>query len=198
MPVAQLRVLNSRHILDGNEIVIDATLISEDYRRMQAELHGAGRYGVAGSQYAPLVAEIMQRIGTRELLDYGAGNGGLGRALEQMYDEPFVIHHYDPAVPQWAPPPAPCRFVTCIDVLEHIEPDFIENVLDDLARVTAGVALITVDTRPARKVLSDGRNAHLIQQPARWWLPKLLHRFDLVKFERFDGDFLVIVERRGH
>jgi hypothetical protein len=28
-------------------------------------------------------------------------------------------------------------------------------------------------------VLSDGRNAHLTQQPMKWWLPKLLQRFEI-------------------
>jgi hypothetical protein len=177
--------------------VSQAALISEEYRRMQSELHRNPQYGVAGGQYASLVADVMQRAGTRELLDYGAGKGSLGRALNGMFDEPFVIHHYDPAVAEWSAPPKPCRFVACIDVLEHIEPSLIDNVLDDLRRVVVGVGLFTVDTRPAQKVLSDGRNAHLIQQPARWWLPKFLDRFDLVRFDRLGGDFFVIVERRA-
>jgi hypothetical protein len=29
------------------------------------------------------------------------------------------------------------------------------------------------------KVLSDGRNAHLTQQPMEWWLPKIWERFDI-------------------
>jgi hypothetical protein len=177
--------------------VSDAPLITEEYRRLQSNLHANPGYGVVGAQYAPLVAEVMQAVGTRELLDYGAGKGGLGRALNEMYDEPFTIHHYDPAVPEWSKPPAPCRFVACIDVLEHIEPALIDNVLDDLKRVTAGLGFFTVDTRPAQKQLSDGRNAHLIQKPAQWWLPKFLERFELVRFQRLEGDFLVIVERRA-
>jgi hypothetical protein len=171
-----------------------SALISEGYRTQQADLHRNPDYGVAAAQYANLVAEVMQAVGTRELLDYGAGKGGLGRALNAIFDEPFTIHHYDPAVAEWADPPAPCRFVVCIDVLEHIEPELLDNVLDDLKRVTLGVALFTVDTRPAKKVLSDGRNAHLIQQPPRWWLPKFLQRFELVRFERHGGDFIVMVE----
>ena len=174
----------------------EQALISEDYRRMQAELHRNPEYGVVAAQYAPLVAEVMQALGTRELLDYGAGKGRLGIALNEMFDEPFTIHHYEPAVPEWSAPPAPCRFVACIDVLEHIEPDLIDNVLDDLKRVTAGAALITVDTRPAKKFLSDGRNAHLIQKPASWWLPKFLERFELVRFDRLGGDFWLLVERK--
>ncbi|HEV7800778.1 MAG TPA: hypothetical protein VGP15_06860 [Burkholderiales bacterium] len=174
-----------------------ATLITEDYRKMQEELHRNPEYGVASVEYAPMVAEVMQQLGTRELLDYGAGKGRLGITLNQMFEEPFLIHHYEPAMPQWAKPPQPCRFVACIDVLEHIEPALIDNVLDDLQRVTAGVGFFSVDTEPAKKVLADGRNAHLIQQPPSWWLPKFMERFELARFNRMPRGFCVVVERKA-
>ena len=53
-------------------------LISDDYRRMQQELHKNPNYGVASVEYAPLVAQVMDAVGARELLDYGAGKGRLG------------------------------------------------------------------------------------------------------------------------
>lgn len=164
--------------------VAEKPLISEDYRRMQEELHQNPHYGVASIGYAPMVAQIMQSVRAQELLDYGAGKGRLGEALRQHLSESFTVHHYDPAIPQWADTPAPCTFVACIDVLEHIEPELLDNVLDDLARVTAGVGVFTVHTGPAEKMLSDGRNAHLTQQTPEWWLPKFLSRFELVQFSR--------------
>lgn len=171
-------------------------LISEEYRRMQQALHENPDYGVASMHYAPLVAELLELTGSSELLDYGAGKGRLGETLRQHVKRPLVIHHYDPAIPQWSAPPAPCGFVACIDVLEHIEPSLIDNVLDDLKRVTAGVGVFTVHTGPAVKYLADGRNAHLIQQPPRWWLPKFLERFELVTFNRLPDGFWVGVERK--
>ena len=172
------------------------TLISEQYRRMQEELHRNPDYGVASVGYAPLVAEILKQVRATELLDYGAGKGRLGQTLRQQIQGPLTIHHYDPAVPEWSAPPAPCGFVACIDVLEHIEPHLLDNVLDDLKRVTARVGVFTVHTGAAVKVLPDGRNAHLIQQPAGWWLPKILERFELVTFNRMPQGFWVGVERR--
>lgn len=163
---------------------------------MQQQLHENPNYGVASVGFAPLVAEVLQKVGMAELLDYGAGKGRLGQTLREQIHSPLTIHHYDPAVPEWSAQPAPCRFVACIDVLEHIEPPLLDNVLDDLRRVTAGVGVFTVHTGPAVKVLPDGRNAHLIQQPAGWWLPKLLERFDLVAFNRMPQGFWVCVERK--
>jgi hypothetical protein len=173
-----------------------APLITEEYRRLQQELHRNPDYGVASVGYAPLVADILEQVGATELLDYGAGKGRLGETLRQHIQKPLKIHHYDPAVPEWSAAPAPCAFVACIDVLEHIEPHLLDNVLDDLKRVTSGVGVFTVHTGPAVKVLSDGRNAHLTQQPATWWLPRIMQRFELVQFGRMPQGFWVGVERK--
>lgn len=175
----------------------EAVLITEEYRRMQQELHRNPQYGVASVEYAPLVAQVMQTLGTTELLDYGAGKGRLGATLEETYKRRFTIHHYEPAVPQWASPPQPCKLVACIDVLEHIEPELLDNVLDDLKRVTAEVGVFTVHTGPAKKVLMDGRNAHLIQKPVAWWLAKFLERFELATFNRMPQGFWVVVEHKA-
>ena len=172
------------------------SLISEEYRRMQQQLHENPAYGVASVSYAPLVAEVIAATGATELLDYGAGKGRLGVTLREHLQRPLTIHHYEPAVPYWSAAPAPCAFVACIDVLEHIEPHLLDNVLDDLNRVTAGVGVFTVHTGPAEKALPDGRNAHLTQQPAGWWLSKIMERFELVTFNRLPEGFWVSVERK--
>jgi hypothetical protein len=154
-------------------------LISDDYRAMQRALHEDPDYGVASVAYAPLVASLVRHFGVEEMLDYGAGKGRLGIALRELVEKPLRIAHYEPANPEWAAPPAPCRFVACIDVLEHIEPALLENVLDDLQRVVLERGVFTVHTGPARRVLPDGRNAHLIQQPAAWWLERFRSRFEV-------------------
>ena len=171
-------------------------LISDGYRNMQEQLHENPGYGVASVHYAPLVAQVIEAAGAHELLDYGAGKGRLGLTLRQHVQRPLTIHHYDPAIPQWSASPQPCGFVACIDVLEHIEPALLDNVLDDLQRVTAGVGVFTVHTGAALKVLPDGRNAHLIQQPPAWWLPRILARFELASFDRMEMGFWVVVEHK--
>lgn len=171
-------------------------LISDDYRRMQQELHRNPDYGVASVGYAPLVAEVINANGFRELLDYGAGKGRLGQTLKQHVTSHLRVHHYDPAIPEWSRAPQPCTLVACIDVLEHIEPDYLSNVLDDLKRVVAGLGVFTVHTGPAIKVLSDGRNAHLIQKPASWWLRHFVQRFEPVALNRMPNGFWIIVERQ--
>lgn len=174
-----------------------APLISDEYRRLQQNLHRDPDYGEASVVYAPLVAEVVNARGFTELLDYGAGKGRLGEALKHYVSTPLTIRYYDPAVPEWSRPPEPCSLVACIDVLEHIEPDYLTNVLDDLKRVVAGSGVFTVATGPAMKILKDGRNAHLIQKPVSWWLPLFMERFELVAYNRLPEGFCVLVEAMG-
>ncbi len=168
-------------------------LISEEYRQLQEDLHGDPLYGVASVRYAPLVADYIRKNRIEQVLDYGAGKGRLGEELDWLVPWALDMRRYDPGVPKWSAPAAPAEFVACIDVLEHIEPDRLPRVLDDLKRVTAGSGLFTIHTGPAGKTLADGRNAHLIQKPSAWWLPQLMERFELVHFAAMPFGFWVVV-----
>lgn len=84
--------------------------------------------------------------------------------------------------------------VVCTDVLEHIEPEYLEAVLDDIQRLSKKAAVVVVATREAMKSLPDGRNTHLIVEPYTWWLPKLTDRFNMVSFNKTgDEEFLVVL-----
>lgn len=126
------------------------------------------------------------------LLDYGCGaNCNLAKHLKVKTS--LTYQAYDPCVEKFAAPPVPAQMVACVDVLEHIEPELLDNVLDDLKRLTDGILFASVHTGPAIKTLSDGRNAHLIQEPASWWLPKFFERFDLQTFQMtHENGFYVI------
>ena len=161
----------------SNEPPESSKTISPAYLEQQQSLHAQGNYGVMGGSYAPLISQIIERTGATHLLDYGCGNCSLARALKVPHK--LTYQAYDPAVPQFAAPPVPAQMVACLDVLEHIEPDYLDSVLDDIKGLTEAVAFLSIDTGPAVKVLPDGRNAHLIQEGMSFWLPKLWDRFEL-------------------
>ena len=81
-------------------------------------------------------------------------------------------------------------------MLEHIEEEFLESVLLDLKEITANIGFFSVHTGPAMKILPDGRNAHIIQKPSSWWLPRMCRYFEIGHLERSDGGFWVIAEHR--
>jgi hypothetical protein len=157
-----------------------AILISDEYRTQQEHLHETTDYGTMAQHYGPLVSQILEKLEVSHLLDYGCGRRmGLLKNLKPKGK--LTYQGYDPGagVEELATAPIPAQMVCCIDVLEHIEPKYLDNVLDHLAELTEVVAFITVHTGPAMKTLDDGRNAHLTQQPIEWWLPKLWQRFDI-------------------
>lgn len=167
--------------------------ISAEYLALQKELHRNPNYGVASIGYAPLVKQILEVSQAKSLSDYGAGKQNLKKALHGLGKRDFEYHPYDPAFPDYGAA-QPADLVCCIDVLEHIEPDFLDAVLVDLRAITRKLGFFSVATGPAAKFLSDGRNAHLIQKPSSWWLPKLCEHFEIAQLQRDPHGFWVIAE----
>lgn len=167
-------------------------LISDSYQELNKQLHlSNAAYGTTAPKYVQHVQNLIDVTGAKNVLDYGSGKGLLGQALSHL-----MIQEYDPGIEGKGEPPAPATVVVCIDVLEHIEPECLDDVLDDLKRVTQGACFITVSTRPAVKFLADGRNAHLIVEEIDWWLPQLIKRFSPRLIQVLEGEYIFMGERK--
>lgn len=163
-------------------------LITDEYRAMQAQFHlDRPDYGMSSQKHVESILQLSQSLGTRDILDYGCGKCALQKGL------PFPIQNYDPCIQEFARTPTPAELVVCTDVLEHIEPTLLKNVLDDMRRLTLKLCFIEVACRPAKKILPDGRNAHLIQETPNWWLTWLLPRFELHSFQAQKGGFIALL-----
>ena len=170
-------------------------VISEDYRRLQQALHRNPAYGMMSIEFAPIVRQIIDKGKLQSLSDYGAGKQNLIKTLREKHGLEIDYRPYDPAFPEYGEP-RPADLVCCIDVLEHIEPELLNNVLDELQSITPRYGLYSVHTGPAVKILADGRNAHLTQQPSSWWLPRLCQRFEIDALNKTSGGFYVLVSPR--
>ncbi|GAB3365552.1 MULTISPECIES: FkbM family methyltransferase [Giesbergeria] len=164
--------------------------ISHEYAQLNAQLHlERSDYGTSGRQWATTVQYLLQQSKSSSVLDYGCGKQTLAQSLPDI-----KILGFDPAIPGLDKPPMPSDLLVCTDVLEHVEPEFIDHVLDDLSRLTKKIALITVATRPAVKKLADGRNAHLTVQPFSWWQDRFEKRFDIIGIKEQPGfEFALIL-----
>ena len=167
--------------------------ISDDYLAQQRELHKNPDYGAASLNFAPLIKGLLDQTGIKSISDYGAGKCNLRKGLHDLGKRDFEYLPYDPAFPEYGPP-KPAQLVCCIDVLEHIEEPYLEAVFLDLKEITKHIGFFSVQTGPAMKTLPDGRNAHLIQQPTSWWLPRMCQHFEIGRLQRAQGDFWVIAE----
>lgn len=163
------------------------TLISETYRKLNRELHDQRPdYGTTARNYVQKIANLVEAAGDdATILDYGCGKGLLKQFLPHLN-----VFEYDPAIPGKDGEPSPADFLVSIDVLEHIEPDCLTDVLEHMRRKAKGVVFLTVATRPAKKTLPDGRNAHLIVETIDWWLPRLSARWSPRLLRVAERDFM--------
>ena len=151
-------------------------LISAEYRELNRRLHRENlAYGVGGGKHAETVLKLAKSINSQSVLDYGCGKGYLAKEL------PYPIWEYDPAIHGKDESPRPADLVVCTDVLEHIEPDKLDDVLFDMKRCLKQVGYFTIHTGPAKKTLPDGRNTHLLQHDKQWWTERLQRYFTVGK-----------------
>ena len=170
-------------------------VISAPYRDLQRQMHERPDYGVASLHFAKFVKMVLDHFGLTSVSDYGAGKRHLARKLQELGAK-VSYTAYDPAFPEYGAP-QPADLVCCIDVLEHVEPECLDAVLDELKRITVNTGFFTVHTTPAAKTLPDGRNAHIILEPSEWWLPKITSRWDLAQPPTvFEGGFLVVARAK--
>jgi hypothetical protein len=145
-------------------------LITEEYKQLNEQLHQDPKYGSRRrSAMYTQISDLMGRTKSDTLLDYGCGKGEMARHLPATC--------YDPCVAQFSSRPTAHDLVACCDVLEHIEPNLLDNVLADIASLTNKAVYLVISTRLAVKVLADGRNAHLIVKGKDWWSEQLGKHF---------------------
>ena len=155
------------------------TLISEGYRALNSRLHEDNvRYGSNGKKWAEKITTIVRETDSVTVLDYGCGKGSLSSALPNLN-----ISEYDPAIPGKNSVPTCADLVVCTDVLEHIEPELLDNVLTHIGTLANRSIFFTISTRPAVKQLEDGRNTHLIIRDQQWWRERLEEKWSILEWQ---------------
>ena len=109
--------------------------ITSEYLEQQKILHQNPNYGVASLSFAPIIADFIRQTGVNSISDYGAGKKNLLLGLQRHGINPIEYYPFDPAFEEYGEP-MPADLVCCIDVLEHIEPEKLENVLLELSKIT--------------------------------------------------------------
>lgn len=169
-------------------------LISERYREMNTQMHEeSALYGSSGKKWSPTIRQLKQQHGLETVLDYGCGKGVLSKNVDG-------VTNYDPCIPKYNLTPTPHDLVVCTDVLEHVEPASLTPVLSHISELALQQVFLTVATRPAKKVLADGRNAHLIIRSPGWWVDTLSLFFyvnQINTYEKEGGDLIIFAEPRS-
>ena len=149
-------------------------LLTDEYRATLAQTHEThAGWGATTGKHLQTVLTLIDSIDAESVLDYGCGKGGLMREVRKVRPA-LWLHGYDPAVPPFCLRPLFRRYdlLVSFDVLEHVEPECLDDVLADMSALGKHVH-VDIATTLAVKVLPDGRNAHLIVEPYAWWKERL-------------------------
>jgi hypothetical protein len=175
-------------------------LITEGYRRLQRDLHRRYEYDIGNS--VPEALQLVRVLRPSErpvrLLDYGSGRGTLKRAIEAdpVLAEMIQVWEYDPTVKGCdIPPDRGSHFVACLNVLDHVEPECLDDVLAHMALCTLETCIMVISMRTSSRIMKDGRQAHICLLPAEEWRAALERHFTVGLFwdrTRTSGDLLVL------
>lgn len=162
---------------------------TDAYGAMQRTLHDQEgiKYGEGGVRNFELIARALIGMYSQlkrpiEWMDYGCGNGALAKEIESSI-ACVKVTRYDPFHPLWRDQPEPGKqdFITCMDVMEHVEEECIDNTIDYIADHTRFGAVFSICCEEALKTLPDGRNAHISLHLPQWWKEKLSRRFQIAE-----------------
>lgn len=146
--------------------------ITQAYARENARLHSVDpMFGAEGYLWAYHVAGIALIEDCRSILDYGCGKGSLKKELARTR---LHIEEYDPGIPGKDAAPLSHDLVVALDVLEHIEPDYLDAVMKDLAILSRKVLFVVISTKLSKRIMADGRDTHLSLHDDQWWSRKFI------------------------
>lgn len=169
--------------------------ISDEYRALNRREHeAADGYGIRGHLHLKHVLHLAERSKSTSVLDYGCGQATLAKHARRVSEIPFAC--YDPAIPEYAADPEPADLVSCTDVLEHIEPLYLGSVLEHIATLAQRAVYLQIACRPAKRVLSDGRNAHLIVREPHQWFDMIREHFEIIEYKAAPGHSVIIIGRK--
>lgn len=152
-----------------------ATNLLDHYRKT----HARRVYGTSSVKQIRFLRPWIKLRRPGSILDFGAGQSKFLDALN--LPDSIELLRFDPAIPEYATrPDHKVDLLVSIDVLEHIEEPDIPQTLRDMRHLCRD-ALIVIDTKPAKHLLPDGRNAHVTLRPFEWWQEKLATAFDHVE-----------------
>ena len=138
---------------------------------------GVNRSGLT-SRLPRAVTRLNKFTPISSVLDFGTGKGLLVDHFRSELPSTIKVDGYDPSVEKWSRKPEEAYdIVTCIDVLEHIDIDLIDQALHDIKSYTKLFCYVTIDLQPAVKRLEDGRNAHVMLAPPEWWITRFSQLF---------------------
>lgn len=139
-----------------------------------SEIHRTSSFGATARNFALQIKLCLHELEPTTLLEYGCGKSDLNVSCGS---DSIRWDRYDPAIPELSKQPTEqYDFIINTDVMEHIPPNDVDDVLADIRRCGEKV-FFNISTRLAGKTLPDGTNAHCTVQDAEQWLIAIKKHF---------------------
>jgi len=142
------------------------------------KLHGKiGKF--AGRQvlhFLPDIRKLVEQTGSKTVLDYGCGKGKSIAKIARKCGN-VEVTNYDPYFHPYSEHPKGLLFdgVICVDVMEHIPEDDVDDVLKDVYSLARKFVFFSISTREAKKKLPNGENTHCTVKSREWWNDKIVN-----------------------
>jgi hypothetical protein len=140
---------------------------SDSYKETLKELHQSKAFGTKSS-IPQEVIDCIEKYQVTSILDFGCGKGNFLTTLKEHYPD-IEIFGFDPGNHLFSMLPDKVDMIYSSDVLEHIEPEHLTETLIDLKTRCSKVMYHLIACHPAKRIMNDGRNAHLIIESPTWW-----------------------------
>lgn len=147
-------------------------MISKAYRKLLERFHFENKGFGGGRKHYTDINNLIIKYSPKEILDYGCGKGSLAEMFPTQNWK-----QYELGIKSKDIPPSPAEAVVCLDVLEHVELNYINLVLKHLRELTKRILFCTITFLPSNKILPAGRNAHILIKSKDWWQIKFNFHF---------------------
>ena len=147
-----------------------------------------------GRDIAKLALRKMRVERGATLFDFGCGDG---KALDYFAEQGILCKGFDlvklhplaQAGCLWAIPEdfGTADYGFCADVLEHIPPEKVAPVLENIARHIRKELFFQIETVPDNMGRLIGKKLHLTVQPLAWWHSELRKQWNAVKVTPTNG-----------
>lgn len=161
-------------------------LISTHHAELYRQYYASRNIPNGMNMRAPEILALAKEIHAQTALDYGCGRGS---RLEDCLSG-LRVHSYDPGILEFSERPPSADLVCCLDVLEHVEPDYVDGVIEDIKKLAIKAVYLTVSCQDSgdSKLLPDGSKWHSFVRPVEWWSDRLPEYQNLsVDSKRFIG-----------
>ena len=175
----------------------ETDLISDEMREMNEYMHKTDiTYGGGSRKAYAHVMNLIKKYECESVLDYGCGKAKLKDKIRAA--ECWVKwRNYDPAIEEYKTLPEPADLIIVRDVMEHVEPEKLDNVFAHIASLSTGIVWFLIPRNKSTKTLSDGRNAHLTQKTGEWWAVRVEKHFVVIDEIKRGKDFNYICKPKG-